>query len=69
MVAVSTDRSDSVPEEPALKRPSGSQVLLEDAIDIEDVFGFLDRNALFAGQWQLRKAKGSPARITRRCSL
>ena len=59
VVAVSTDRSDSVPEEPALKPPFwGSQVLLEDAIDIEDVFGFLDRNALFAGQWQLRKAQG-----------
>ena len=58
-VAVSTDRSESVPEEAALTPPFwGSQVLLEDAIDIEEVFGFLDRNALFAGQWQLRKAQG-----------
>ena len=58
-VAVSTDRSESVPEEAAITPPFwGSQVLLEDAIDIEEVFGFLDRNALFAGQWQLRKAQG-----------
>ncbi len=59
VVAVSTDRSESVPEETALTPPFlGSQVLLEDAIDIEEVFGFLDCNALFAGQWQLRKAQG-----------
>ena len=49
-------RSDVVIEEPALAPPFwGSCVLLESAIDLEEVFTYLDRNALFAGQWQLRK--------------
>ena len=59
LTPVSTERSEAVPEEPALTPPFwGSQVLREDAIDIESVFAYLDRNALFAGQWQLRKAQG-----------
>jgi len=36
----------------------GSQVLDETQIPLAEVFGYLDRNALFAGQWQLRKAQG-----------
>jgi 5-methyltetrahydrofolate--homocysteine methyltransferase len=52
-------RSDSVAEEPALVPPFwGSQVLNESEIDLEEVFSYLDRNALFAGQWQFRKAQG-----------
>ena len=52
-------RSDSVAEEPALVPPFwGSQVLNESVIDLEEVFSYLDRNALFAGQWQFRKAQG-----------
>ena len=55
---VSSERSEVVPEEPELTPPFwGSRVLLENEIPLEDVFAFLDRNALFAGQWQLRKAK------------
>ncbi len=51
-------RSQTVPEEPALSPPFwGSQVLREDAIPLSEVFAYLDRNALFAGQWQLRKAQ------------
>jgi len=51
-------RSASVPEEPARRPPFwGSQVLLEDEIDLAEVFGYLDRQALFAGQWQLRKSQ------------
>jgi 5-methyltetrahydrofolate--homocysteine methyltransferase len=56
---VSDHRSEVVPEEPALQPPFwGSQILLESAIPLEEVFAYLDRQALFAGQWQLRKAQG-----------
>ncbi|MFM2172319.1 MAG: methionine synthase [Cyanobacteriota bacterium] len=52
-------RSEAVPAEPALTPPFwGSQVLTEKEIPLEQVFAYLDRNALFAGQWQLRKAQG-----------
>ena len=52
-------RSEAVPAEAALMPPFwGSQVLTEAEIPLEAVFAFLDRNALFAGQWQLRKAQG-----------
>ena len=55
---VSRERSATVPEEPALQPPFwGTQVLTENDIDIDEVFGYLDRNALFAGQWQMRKSK------------
>ncbi len=51
-------RSASVPEEAALAPPFwGSQVLLEDEIELAEVFRYLDRQALFAGQWQLRKTQ------------
>ena len=51
-------RSEAVPEEPALLPPFwGTQVLTEADIDLEQVFAYLDRNALFAGQWQLRKTQ------------
>jgi len=54
----SDSRSEAVPEEPALTPPFwGSQVLSEADIDLQEVFAFLDRNALFAGQWQLRKSQ------------
>ena len=57
-VEESTQRSEAVPEEPALQPPFwGSAVLLEHQIDLQAVMGYLDRNALFAGQWQLRKAQ------------
>ena len=55
---VDDSRSSSVPEEPALEPPFwGSQVVLEDEIDLAAVFRYLDRQALFAGQWQLRKTQ------------
>jgi 5-methyltetrahydrofolate--homocysteine methyltransferase len=57
-VAISTERSETVPEEPTLPPPFwGSRVLDEAAINLEEVMGYLDRNALFAGQWQLRKTQ------------
>ncbi len=55
---VSRERSEAVAEEPALEPPFwGTRVLDETAIDLEEVFAYLDRNALFAGQWQMRKSK------------
>ena len=51
-------RSEAVAEEPALVPPFwGTHVLMEADIDLEEVFAYLDRNALFAGQWQLRKTQ------------
>jgi 5-methyltetrahydrofolate--homocysteine methyltransferase len=53
-----TSRSTAVPEELALMPPFwGSCVLTEADIDLGEVFRYLDRNALFAGQWQLRKTQ------------
>ena len=58
-IVISDQRSEAVAEEPALVPPFwGSQVLNEAEIDLEEVFDYLDRNALFAGQWQIRKAQG-----------
>ena len=54
----SDHRSEAVPEEAAVSPPFwGSQLLNESQIDLQEVFAYLDRNALFAGQWQLRKAQ------------
>lgn len=51
-------RSDSVAEEAAMVPPFwGSRVLDERVIPLAEVFAYLDRNALFAGQWQLRKSQ------------
>lgn len=56
---VTEERSDAVPEEAAL-RPDflGSKVLQGvEQIPLNEVIAYLDRQALFAGQWQMRKAK------------
>ena len=56
---VTDERSDAVPEEPAL-RPDflGSKVLQGvEQIPLTEVIAYLDRQALFASQWQMRKAK------------
>jgi 5-methyltetrahydrofolate--homocysteine methyltransferase len=51
-------RSASVLEEPALAPPFwGSQLINEAEINLREVMAYLDRNALFAGQWQLRKTQ------------
>jgi len=58
VLASDDSRSTAVPEEPALIPPFlGSQVLDESTIELAEVFAYLDRNALFAGQWQLRKSQ------------
>lgn len=58
-LSVTDERSDVVPEEPPL-RPEflGSKVLQgAEQIPLREVIAYLDRQALFAGQWQMRKAK------------
>ncbi|MFM1900940.1 MAG: hypothetical protein RLZZ216_1516, partial [Cyanobacteriota bacterium] len=56
---LSTERSDAVPAETANKPPFLGSHLLEGELDIplEQVIAYLDRQALFAGQWQMRKTK------------
>jgi 5-methyltetrahydrofolate--homocysteine methyltransferase len=56
---VTFERSEAVPEEKAVITPFlGASVLQgEDEIPLDEVISFLDRQALFAGQWQMRKAK------------
>lgn len=57
-LAASEERSAAVPAETAIAPPFwGTQVLTEAAIDLDEVVAYLDRNALFAGQWQLRKTQ------------
>ncbi|KEF43511.1 MAG: methionine synthase [Cyanobium sp. CACIAM 14] len=57
--AIADQRSEAVPAEAMLQPPFwGSRVIDEAAIDLDEVFAYLDRNALFAGQWQLRKSQG-----------
>lgn len=52
-----TTRSDAV--DPAIARPTppfwGTRVLTPADIALEEVFGYLDLQALFVGQWQFRK--------------
>ncbi|MEA5447291.1 methionine synthase [Leptolyngbya sp. CCNP1308] len=52
-----TTRSEAV--DPAIARPTppfwGTRVLTPADISLEEVFGYLDLQALFVGQWQFRK--------------
>ena len=55
---VSSERSEAVPSETAIVPPFlGSQLITEADVALDDLFAYLDRNALFAGQWQIRKTK------------
>ncbi len=57
-VPVTTHRSEAVPAEPRPAAPFlGSAVIIETDVNLQEVFAYLDRNALFAGQWQLRKTQ------------
>jgi len=54
-----TSRSAAVAEEPAPTPPFwGNLLLREDQVPLEEVVAYLDRQALFAGQWQFRKPQG-----------
>jgi len=51
-------RSEAISEEAPVQPPFlGAQHLDELVIPLEEVADYLDRNTLFSGQWQLRKAK------------
>jgi 5-methyltetrahydrofolate--homocysteine methyltransferase len=59
LVEVDTRRSELI--SPDIDRPLppfwGSQVLAGTDISWEEVFSYIDRQALFAGQWQIRKPR------------
>jgi len=53
-----TSRSTNISQIDSIKPPFiGPKFLLEKDIDITKVYKFLDRNALFAGQWQMKRSK------------
>ncbi|QQE66928.1 methionine synthase [Leptolyngbya sp. BL0902] len=56
-IDIDTTRSDAV--DPTIPRPTppfwGTKVLTPADIDLEEVFDYLDLQALFVGQWQFRK--------------
>ena len=53
-----TARSAAVAEEPAVEPPFlGARLLRSPEIPLEEVAAYLDRQALFVGQWQLRRGK------------
>ena len=55
---VTTERSEAVPAEAPITAPFlGSCLLDASQIPLEEVIAYLDRQALFAGQWQMRKSK------------
>ena len=56
---VSSERSQAVPVEAPVQPPFLGASLLEgpEAIPLEEVITYLDRQALFAGQWQMRKSR------------
>ena len=53
-----TSRSKNISQIDPIKPPFiGPKFLLEKDIDINELYKFLDRNALFAGQWQMKRSK------------
>ncbi len=51
-------RSSSVPEEDAIVTPFlGTKVLSETDLNIDSILPYLDKKALFSGQWQMRRTK------------
>ena len=57
-MAESTERSMAVAEELAVQPPFwGSRLLHSPEIPLHEVAAYLDRQALFVGQWQLRRGK------------
>ena len=51
-------RSDYVQSEPAIKSPfQGTKLLNHEDIKLSNLIKFLDKSALFAGQWQMKRLK------------
>jgi 5-methyltetrahydrofolate--homocysteine methyltransferase len=59
---IDTRRSEAI--DPNIERPSppfwGTKIMYPDEFDFDDLFWYLDLQALFAGQWQFRKPQGQP---------
>jgi len=57
-----SSRSKDISQIDPIKPPFiGPKILLEKDLDITKVYKFLDRNALFAGQWQMKRSKNMSA--------
>ncbi len=55
---ITTDRSSYAIEERPIKPPFwGSKILTSEEIEIENLLFYLDKKALFSGQWQIKKNK------------
>ena len=53
-----TERSDYAVEENPIKVPFvGSKLIQNNDLEIEDLLFYLDKKALFSGQWQIKKSK------------
>ena len=53
-----TTRSSFIPEETAVIPPFlGSRILQPNDLDLDKILSYLDRKALFVGQWQMRRSK------------
>ena len=59
---INNSRSKDVGQIDPIKPPFlGPKFVLENDIDISKIYKFLDRNALFAGQWQMKRSKDMSA--------
>jgi 5-methyltetrahydrofolate--homocysteine methyltransferase len=60
LVVVDTRRSEAV--DVNIDRPTppfwGTKILTSEELDLDEIFWYLDLQALFAGQWQFRKPQG-----------
>tara|TARA_Y100001968_G_scaffold333683_1_gene398353 strand:+ start:39986 stop:43576 length:3591 start_codon:yes stop_codon:yes gene_type:complete len=57
-IIISTDRSLHIKNQPPVKAPFlGSKILMPLDINLDDIIIYLDKSALFAGQWQMKRAK------------
>jgi len=59
---IDTRRSEAV--DPNIERPTppfwGTKIMSPDELNLDEIFWYLDLQALFAGQWQFRKPQGQP---------
>ncbi|MBF2057943.1 MAG: methionine synthase [Cyanobacterium sp. T60_A2020_053] len=62
ITVIDTKRSEAV--DPNIARPTppfwGTKIINADQFDLDEIFWYLDLQALFAGQWQFRKPQGQP---------
>ena len=64
------NRSNFVEEEKPIKAPFlGTRVLQEIEIDFDKLIFYLDKKALFSGQWQIKKNKGQSVEEYNNCLL